>query len=102
MDQNENALKRKMLLKKDYETASRLLCELIEADTHDKEEINLYVQQYGFDSFFQNLHLFDFSYDITDKVNAVRMVLYGTMAESPSTTQKFNLHGGNVSYEKDI
>lgn len=62
---------------KNYERASRLLGELFEVDSDITEQINRCIQRYGVGEFFKNLEAFDFSEDVLEKLEAVRMVLFG-------------------------
>ncbi len=89
---------------RDYERASSLLGELFEFDSDITDEINKYIQIYGVEGFFNKLATFDFSVDVYEKLNAVKLVLYGLgedvlNAESIDTKSKA-LEGGAVFEDK--
>ncbi len=73
---------------KNYEKASRLLGELFDADSDITEQINRCIQQYGACGFFKNLEVFDFSGDVFEKLQAVRMVLFGMGEEDMTAIEK--------------
>ncbi len=62
---------------RDYERASSLLGELFAFDSDITDEINKYIQIYGVEGFFKKLATFDFSVDVYEKLNAVKLVLFG-------------------------
>lgn len=62
---------------KDYDRASQLLGKLFEVDSDITEQISRCIQYYGAAGFFKNLETFDFSEDVFEKLNAVRLVLFG-------------------------
>ena len=74
--------------RRDYERASRLLGELFEVDSDIIEQINRCIQHYGACGFFKNLKAFDFSGDVFEKLEAVRMVLFGMGEEDMTAIQK--------------
>lgn len=71
-----------------YEKASHLLGKLFEVDSDITEQINLCIQRYGADNFFNNLEAFGFSSAVFEKLQAVRMVLYGMGEETMKDMQK--------------
>ena len=62
---------------RDYERASSLLGKLFAFDSDITDEINKCIQINGVEGFFKKLESFDFSADIYEKLNAVRLVLFG-------------------------
>lgn len=68
-----------------YDKASRLLGELFEVDSDITGRINTCIQQYGAGRFFKNLETFDFSGDVLEKLQAVRMVLFAIGDETART-----------------
>lgn len=73
---------------KNYEKASRLLGELFDTDSDITEQINRNIQHYGAGRFFKSLEAFDFSEDVLEKLQAVRMVLFGMGEEDMTAIQK--------------
>lgn len=73
---------------KHYEKASNLLGKLFEVDSDITEQINRSIQLYGADDFFNNLEAFGFSSDVFEKLQAVRVVLYGMGEETMKDMQK--------------
>jgi hypothetical protein len=69
-------LQDKTIKQKDYERASQLLGRLFEVDSDITEQISRCIQYYGAE-FFKNLESFDFSADVFEKLDAVRLVLFG-------------------------
>ena len=70
-------LQDKTIKQKDYERASQLLGRLFEVDSDITEQISRCIQYYGAVEFFKNLESFDFSADVFEKLDAVRLVLFG-------------------------
>ena len=70
-------LQDKTIKRKDYERASQLLGKLFEVDSDITEQISRCIQYYGAEKFFKTLETFDFSADVFEKLNAVRLVLFG-------------------------
>lgn len=62
---------------KDYERASSLLGKLFAFDSDITDEINKCIQINGVEGFFKKLESFDFSPDVYEKLNAVRLILFG-------------------------
>lgn len=78
---------------KNYERASRLLGELFDAASDITEHINCCIQHNGVDGFFENLGAFDFSGEVLEKLEAVKVVLLGLSEEAMDT-------GGGVVNEE--
>lgn len=70
-------LKDNTIKQKDYDGASQLLGKLLEFDSDITEQISRCIQYYGAGGFFKNLETFDFPLDVFEKLNAVRLVLFG-------------------------
>ena len=88
---------------KDYERASQLLGRLFEVDSDITEQISRCIQYYGAVEFFKNLESFDFSADVFEKLDAVRLVLFGMGEEvmpemliDEITTQKIDSTEGGA------
>lgn len=62
---------------KNYERASSLLGELFDTTSDITEQINGCIRHNGVSKFFENLEAFDFSGEVLEKLQAVKMVLYG-------------------------
>ncbi len=89
---------------RDYERASCLLGKLFAFDSDITDEINKYIQINGVEGFFKKIATFDFSVDVYEKLNAVKLVLFGLgedvlNAESIDTKSKA-LEGGAVFEDK--
>lgn len=82
--------------RKNYEKASRLLGELFEADSGITEQISRNIQHYGAGRFFKSLETFDFSEDVLEKLQAVRMVLFGMGEEEMTAVQMHEETKGGV------
>lgn len=67
----------KTIKQEDYQRASLLLGKLFEVETDITDQINTCMGHYGVEGFFQNLETFDFSAEVFEKLDAVRMVLFG-------------------------
>ena len=80
--------KDKTIKKEDYERASLLLGKLFEIESDVTDQINTCIQYHGVELFFKNLETFDFSLDIFEKLNAVRMVLNGIMEGGKESEEK--------------
>lgn len=81
---------------RDYEKASRLLGDLFEVDSDSIEQIKCCIRHHGAGSFLKNLETFDFSEDVAEKLNAVRMVLYGMGEEVLTDIQKYEEPKGSA------
>lgn len=78
---------------KNYERASQLLGELFDAGSDITDQINCCIQHNGVDGFFENLGAFDFSGEVLEKLEAVKVVLLGLSGEAMDT-------GGGVAHEE--
>lgn len=70
-------LQDKKINQKDYERASQLLGRLFEVDSDITVQINRCIECYGVQEIFKNIETFDFTQDVLEKLNAVRLVLFG-------------------------
>ena len=70
-------LQDKKINQKDYERASQLLGKLFEVDSDITVQINRCIECYGIQQFFKTIETFDFSEDVLEKLEAVRLVLFG-------------------------
>lgn len=61
----------------DYERASSLLGKLFTFDSNILDKIKKYIQINGVEGFFKKLESFDFAPYVYEKLNAVRLVLFG-------------------------
>ena len=96
-------LQDKTIKQKDYERASQLLGRLFEVDSDITEQISRCIQYNGAEAFFKNLESFDFSADVFEKLDAVRLVLFGMGEEvmpevliDEITTQKIDSTEGGA------
>ena len=62
--------------------------ELFEVGSDITEQINRGIQYHGAGRFFKNLEAFEFSEDVLQKLEAVRMVLFGIGEEAAPDLQK--------------
>lgn len=80
---------------KNYERASRLLGELFDAASDITEQINCCIQHNGVGGFFENLEAFDFSREVLEKLEAVKVVLFGLSEETIN-------NGGGAAHEERL
>ena len=67
----------KTINQEDYERASLLLGKLFEVETDITDQIKVCMVHYGIEGFFKNLETFDFSSEVFEKLESVRMILFG-------------------------
>jgi hypothetical protein len=75
-----------------YEKASKLLSKLVDADSDAAEQINSMIRQQGIARFFKNLNKQELSPEVLEKLQAVKLVLFGL-----GMAGEGNLRGGEIN-----
>ena len=92
---------------RDYERASQLLGDLFDVEADIVSQIKNGIRHNGLSEFFKNLDAYDFPQEVSEKLSAVRQVLFGTRTEempkyfmdSPDTINN-DLKGGDQRWGK--
>jgi len=62
-------------MKKEYQKAADILCDLLELEDETKIKISEQIQTFGIGHFLENLGAFDFTPEVRDKLQTLYLVL---------------------------
>lgn len=70
-----NGMNKDFAVKKEQEKAVELILEILDVDREVGVRIRDTVKEVGIEAFLFNIHRLDFSYDIKEKVNALKEII---------------------------